>query len=254
MPVHLVFEGELSDKWGVRELLEAVSRVDGIAGGVLRIDSPEAGLAGRISIAHGRYITGAALADGGRGYEALKRLLSARTGKFAFLDASGLDEQCSSPSMHISAKRLISLLPDLPPTEVELFDEESILDEVFGLSGTDTAEPARRQPAGKGEPVAAPIQPMAPLMFEPASKADSGPLIGRIQGPTHEDGEQRITFGKLKSLASRSQSHPFIAILTVLLVLSVILASLFASGIIGGGTNQMRGRQNLDFALPRQAG
>jgi hypothetical protein len=80
-------EGQISFG-GIHDVLESVSRYKNVTNGLLRITSNNA--SGLMGIFCGRFITGAVLIlSGEEGYGALKQLLSAKDGTFAFMDAMG---------------------------------------------------------------------------------------------------------------------------------------------------------------------
>jgi hypothetical protein len=125
----------------MQDVLKAIMGVDNQPFGILRISSPTSRLSGRLAIADGAYIVGAVSADDltpeelDSGYLAVRKLLSASEGNFAFLDTDGKRPTDMDGSLYLSIDRLMPLLPQLPEDPGELFDEKSLLDKVFGPDG-----------------------------------------------------------------------------------------------------------------------
>lgn len=134
-PVNVIFEGALSRGWSMVDVLRAVSGVENQRFGVLRINAPN-NVNGRIAIADGAFIVGAVMADGtAQGYEALRPLLSAASGNFAYLDTEGKLPPEFDESLYLSLEKVMSTLPGLPAQFKDLFDEKSLLDKLFGGEG-----------------------------------------------------------------------------------------------------------------------
>jgi hypothetical protein len=147
--VDVVFEGALSKSWGMGDVLHAVSSVENLPFGILRITSPGSNVSGRLAISQGKYIVGATAAEGQsttteaqeHGYSAVRKLLAARDGNFAFLDTGGAPMQDFSDSLYISIEKVMTLLDRLPDNPADLFDEKSLLDQVFGGTHIMLAKP-----------------------------------------------------------------------------------------------------------------
>lgn len=141
-------------------MLKAVLGVDDQPFGILRISSPSAKVSGRLAIEDGAYIVGAMATsdvntDGVEsGYGALRRLLAARDGNFAYLDVAGTHPRELDDTLHISIEKVCELLPDLPDDPSTLFDEKSLLDKIFGAAVAQAAsvKPASAQPPSLPQP------------------------------------------------------------------------------------------------------
>src|SRR5438128_758694 len=128
----VIFEGALSRSWGMQDVLRAVMAVENQPFGILRISGAE-GVNGRLSVAEGKFIVSAATSDGSSsGYAAVRQLLAAGEGSFAFLDTGGQRPQDPGETLYIAIAKLLELMPGLPVDPAELFDEKSLLDRVFG--------------------------------------------------------------------------------------------------------------------------
>lgn len=182
----LILEGHLAPNSGIREVLQSVLKRASAATGILRISCPRRNLNGRLALFQGRFIVGAQITDSDEsGYDAVKMLLSVRDGNFAFLETENAEALDMGKTLHISLDSLIERLPELPESSADLFDEQSLLDEVFGpgeLDGTNTggqsavilpSEPDRsvdREPAW---------QVLTSLMQEEAPPVKAqGPILG----------------------------------------------------------------------------
>lgn len=112
-----LFEGQISFA-GIHDALEACTRLSSVKNGVLRISSQEAN--GLIGVFCGRFITGAVLTlSGDTGFRALRKLLSAKDGTFAFMDAGEEDLPDLKQSLGVDVQMLLAsgIDPQAPLTE-----------------------------------------------------------------------------------------------------------------------------------------
>ena len=137
--VDLVFEGSLSRAWGIKDALGAVLGVSDLAYGVLRLSSLQNDLHGKVLVSKSSHIVGARCNKSTDAYESLRLLLSLQQGNFAFLDLSA-EPVDFDQSLFISIAAVLRRLPNLPDAASELFDQESLLDRVFGDSAQDRSE------------------------------------------------------------------------------------------------------------------
>lgn len=129
----LILEGNLNASNGTREVLQTLLVRQPEATGILRFSSPRRNINGRLALLSGKFIVGAQITDTDEsGYSALKSLLSISDGNFAFLATSNKEALDLGTRLHIDLNALISRLPNLPESSAELFDEKSLLDQVFG--------------------------------------------------------------------------------------------------------------------------
>jgi len=140
--VDVVFEGALSHSWGMADVLRELMGVENQAFGILRISSPGSNVSGRLVIADSAFIVGAVVSDGSEtGYLAVRRLLLAADGNFAYLDTAGKRPQDLDQELYISIQRLAEIWPQLPHVAEQVFDEKALLDKVFGNKGTMPPDP-----------------------------------------------------------------------------------------------------------------
>lgn len=175
---------------------------------MLRIAGPSDRLSGRLAIARGRFIVGAQVGESNEsGYDAVKVLLSATSGNFAFLDTGGVFPFSVDPPLHICVDRLLQLWPNLPESPVDLFDEKALLDEVFCGSGAEIALPVASPPVVAAPEQSTPQPPadtwaaIQPLLLEQPGEQQQGRLLSGHGAGMVDLRERRITFGKLKSAA-----------------------------------------------------
>ena len=71
------------------DVLRGVMGVENQSYGILRISSPGSNVSGRLAVADSAFVVGAVLSDGDTGYSAVRRLLLASDGNFAYLDTAG---------------------------------------------------------------------------------------------------------------------------------------------------------------------
>ncbi len=145
----VVFEGALSSSWGMKDVLKAVSDVPNVPSGVLRVSCPGQSLQGKIVISEARHIVDASCNGSSpfHSYDALRVLLDVKEGNFAFLD---LNQNELDPSLFIAIDKVLQRLPQLPRSSTELFDQQTLLDKVFGDEvdcSPNPAAPAAKEPA-----------------------------------------------------------------------------------------------------------
>jgi len=236
--VEVIIEGQLSGKHSIREVLRDITRQAAVERGILRIACPGKNLNGRLALARGRYIVGACVSDSNEsGYAAVKRLLMVQEGNFAFLDAGGEHPADVNQSLYVSIERLLDLLPNLPDSPVELFDEKSLLDEVFGGGGVTPprpieavaeVKPALTPEASRPQPPAS-WSALSPLLGEtPAAETKRAPILGAGGRPTQSIAEAgKITFDRLRALPINRLSRPrtllWVAVAALLIALLIIL-------------------------------
>lgn len=139
----VVFEGAISRSWGMADVLRGIMGVENQPYGILRVSSPGSNVSGRLAIADSQFIVGATVSDGTEtGYHAVRRLLMAYDGNFAYLDTGGSKPQDFDQALYISIQKLSDMWPDLPADPADLFDEKSLLDKVFGGTGKMPADPS----------------------------------------------------------------------------------------------------------------
>lgn len=173
----VVFEGALSRSWGMADVLRGIMGVENQRYGILRISSPGSNVSGRLAIAESKFIVGGLLSDGTEGgYNAVRRLLLASDGNFAYLDTGGKKPQDFDQGLYISLNRMSEIWPNLPEDLNELFDEKSLLDKVFGGDGKITDDPSSgRVPIVEPEPEKRPDRPTrASLVKTMQEAANSG--------------------------------------------------------------------------------
>ncbi len=224
-----VVEGRLSGRSGAREALQEVLRQAPDATGLFRISACGEDLSGKLAVVKGRYIIGAQVAGGSlTGYPAVRKLLAVTEGNFAFLQAAAPLPPDMDQSLHISLPALIDRLPDLPESAGDLFDEKSLLDEVF----SPTAEPAAAAsahealvpPSAPAVPPATPAPPawnvLNPLIDDWPAVAGGTPLLS----PAARARRQSTTDGDLplQQAPDGPASRPRLPIALLLLALLAI--------------------------------
>lgn len=116
-----VIQGQISPTEGLREALEIVLTVKNVQDGVLDISSEA--ISGQVGIFCGRYITGALTDNGESGNEALRKLLSVKSGKFSFLDTKGESHSELKQSLSVDLSSLLELSEDFSKPTMPLLDD-----------------------------------------------------------------------------------------------------------------------------------
>jgi hypothetical protein len=139
--VYKILEGQISFG-GIHDALEAVSRIKNVKNGVLRITSHDA--SGLVGIFCGRFITGAVVTLTGEvGHRALRKLISACDGNFAFLDAGDevLPDLKQSLGVDISLLLAAGIGPNVALTEETLTGMMVSGDEIQAIDTTMDLNP-----------------------------------------------------------------------------------------------------------------
>lgn len=164
------------------DVLRGIMGVENQPYGILRISSPGSNVSGRLAIADSQFVVGAMLSDGTiTGYDAIRRLLLAVDGNFAYLDSGTIKPQDFEQGLYISLQKLADLWPNLPANQAELFDEKALLDKVFGSSGKMPPDPS------SGHVLA--IRP-EDIKRDPNDSSSRRPLIKAMQEAASTSGKQ----------------------------------------------------------------
>lgn len=208
----------------MKEVLQAVHDRTGIQSGILRVSSLQSNLGGKIAVARARLLVDASIAETNEsGYPAMLKLLSIKEGSFAYLDAGAAEYK---GSLNVAIESLLSVWPRFPDSPSDVFDERSLLDEVFGAKNRTLPESAPQ--AMPQEPPQQDVQPapslglFKPISGEPARLApDRSLLLGATSWLPEEEPESRITFGKLRAHSGGMKNDllwPAIILVVILLL------------------------------------
>ncbi len=114
------------------QLLQTVEAQSSKPFAILRLTCPAQNLSGRVALSKGRFIIGAQLTQTQvDGYAALSKLLSIKEGSYVFLETDSKEDAALGKPLHIRVSTLIECWPEIPQQSTDLFDEESLLDELF---------------------------------------------------------------------------------------------------------------------------
>lgn len=142
----VIFRGRLSYEVRLSHVLEHVRerKTKGVT--LLFLRSPEQDIDGVVSVWNARFVTSAQLYHSDLiGYPALRQLFTLATGEFAYGKPDNPEIDGLEHELNIELKSLIPLLPFLPEDLSELFDEKSLLDNVFAPK-MDPAKPNELKP------------------------------------------------------------------------------------------------------------
>jgi hypothetical protein len=232
----LILEGQLSAQSGIREVLQAVLKQTSEATGILRISCPGRNLNGRLALVNGQFIVGAQITDSEEnGYDAVKQLLTVTEGNFAFLETDDNKSLDLGRTVHINLLLLIDRLPDLPDNPADLFDQQSLLDEVFGpnnqasnqQSSIDTmvlprepAKPEKQMNGSNGN-----WQLLTPLMQEDALPSHrQAPILGSgaLAPKPAVDSKSSSLSPALAALPEKRAVWPAVLAIAMLLALAAV--------------------------------
>lgn len=147
--VDVVFEGSLSKSWGMKDVLQAILAVPNVPFGLLRVSSTCASLQGKILISNSSHIVGASSSfkTDRDAYDALRSILELKDGTFAYLDyLSDLNDPIEMDrSLYISISHVLDTIPQLPDDSSLVFDQQGLLDSIFGPAAEQTSMPAIRE-------------------------------------------------------------------------------------------------------------
>lgn len=232
----LLLEGQLSPQLGIREVLQAVLQQTSEATGILRISCPHRNLNGRLALVNGQFIVSAQIADSDEnGYDAVKQLLTITEGNFAFLETDNNKSLDLGRAVHINLVSLIDRLPNLPDNPADLFDQQSLLDEVFGpdnlagnqQSSVDTVvlprEPVKPDKALGG--ANRHWQLLTPLMQEEARPTHSQtPILGSgaLAPKLAADPKHHTLDPALSELPKKRAVWPALLVVAILVVLAAV--------------------------------
>jgi len=176
--VDVLFEGRLSPELHFKTVLQRVLENKPQGNLLIRISSPNAGSNGRLLVRDGRFVTAALLDDSDEsGYAALRQLLAVATGNFAGLRPEQGERIDLVPNLNIELHKVIPLMPALPESPVGLFDEKSLLDQVFSTGSFVKLEQMQPEVVRHDvdQPILKPVQPQVPPMSQMSAPMQQTP-------------------------------------------------------------------------------
>ncbi|PWT97517.1 MAG: hypothetical protein C5B53_07945 [Candidatus Melainabacteria bacterium] len=138
----VIFRGQLSYEVRLSHVLDHVRERQAKGVTLLFLRSSDQAIEGVVSIWNAQFVTSAQVYRSDvSGYPALKQLFTLATGDFAYSRPENQEIEGIDHDLNIELKRLVPLIPFLPEDFGELFDEESLLDNVF-TAKLDPAKPS----------------------------------------------------------------------------------------------------------------
>lgn len=131
----VIFEGSLSESWGIHDVLRTIIEVPNVPFGLLRVSSPEKNIQGKILVGDSTHIVGASCTGVPLSvdpYEAVRTMLELQEGNVAYLDLATDAIDGMDRSLFICISRVLEALPRLPENPTHMFDERTLLDKIFG--------------------------------------------------------------------------------------------------------------------------
>lgn len=150
----VLFRGRLTYEVRLSHVLEHVRELKTKGVTLLFVRSPDQAIEGVVSIWNSRFITSARLYRSIlSGYPALKQLFTLATGDFAYGKPENEEVNGIEHELNIELKSIIPVLPFLPENLTELFDQNSLLDNVFAPQ-VEPAKPSEMKPPTMSSPPA----------------------------------------------------------------------------------------------------
>lgn len=201
-----VLQGVISKDDGLREAVEIVMTLKDINSGVLEIRSSE--YSGRIGIAWGRFITGAALDTGERGKVALRKLLTLRSGRFSFVDTKGEPVLELRQALGVDLNGVAPYIPDINPTVTPWLYEQKEQSDAFAAAAADRDR--KKLADEQSAPAASLSAPSTSQSTQSTASAPSSPG-SRQTGPL-APGSLRRKLETLKTSTQPAEIAPSVAL------------------------------------------
>jgi hypothetical protein len=169
LSMDLLREGQFTNTSMMKDLLKQIFLMRSPGNSTLRITSEDGLLNGHIYIYDSTFVTGASLHGTKQGsdevgYGALRKLLGASKGSFAFWEVAPGEPVDSDFSMNIGLRKVSEHIEDLPESPSALFDQSALLDKVFNPNGASN--------------VASTPPPVTTAL--PAAPAEERSVLGRV--------------------------------------------------------------------------
>ncbi len=119
----VIIEGKITPDEPIAEVVQTCVDLKSVANPVLRLTDERSDLEGRVLFAQGGYILGARVNNTEIfGYDAVRKLLTIKTGNYAVLDPGRSPFTDINQTLWLLGSRVIGMLPDLPTTPDTLLD------------------------------------------------------------------------------------------------------------------------------------
>ena len=118
----IVIEGKITADEGIKDILQTVTNLKSVYNVILRINSADNSIEGKIAFSQGGYILGGRLSTDECGYEAVRKLLTVTEGNYAVLDPGCTAITDINQTLWLDTSRIVKMLPDLPPSSEALSD------------------------------------------------------------------------------------------------------------------------------------
>ncbi|CAM6000042.1 unnamed protein product [Sphagnum balticum] len=111
----VVIEGKITPDQDIADVIQTVIDLKNMPNLVLRVTDEDSDLQGRVAFREGGYILGARVNHTNEcGYDAIRLLLSIKSGNYAILDPGRTPNSDTNQTLWISADKVLNLLPALP--------------------------------------------------------------------------------------------------------------------------------------------
>jgi hypothetical protein len=113
--VDVVIEGKITPEEDIADVIQTVIDLKNMPNLVLRVTDDDGDLQGRVAFREGGFILGARVNNTNEcGYDAIRLLLSIKSGNYAILDPGRTPTSDTNQTLWISADKVLNLLPVLP--------------------------------------------------------------------------------------------------------------------------------------------
>lgn len=229
-----LFEGHLEENVTVKDLLARVLDLKPPGLSFLRISSPDKKIDGRIYFQNGTRIVGSSLLDSPlMGYEALKVVLSIDVGSFALI-VSGLDDKIVlDSSLSVDLQNLLNRIGNLPNELSNLFDQDSLMNEVFSAE-TNVLEQAVATVPMQAETVSASgSHPhISDVVQEAEMSSKLEELVNQRFGKAPAAPEKQTNTGQLRTLSKSRNFEAQKGVRQALLLASMLVALVVAGAVL----------------------
>jgi hypothetical protein len=119
--VDVVIEGKITPEEDIADVIQTVIDLKNMPNLVLRVTDEDSDLQGRVAFREGGFILGARVNNTNEcGYDAIRLLLSIKSGNYAILDPGRTPTSDTNQTLWISADKVLNLLPMLPESSETL--------------------------------------------------------------------------------------------------------------------------------------
>jgi hypothetical protein len=217
--VDVVIEGKITPEEDIADVIQTVIDLKNMPNLVLRVTDEDSDLQGRVAFREGGYILGARVNNTNEcGYDAIRLLLSIKSGNYAILDPGRTPTSDTNQTLWISADKVLDLLPALPESPETL----------LGIDPASRAEQTFAHPSATLSnltPAGVPTKTLEGTV-EPRNASNTSTRLSAVADKATETGEHSPVAAKSKArtyVRSKLYSIELIGIAIFALILGTIV-------------------------------